>query len=190
MLVIGMEERRGKIISKAIEAIQSGHRNYAISLLRHLLKLNPDDIQARKLLFKALHDPLSTKKTSKVRSFLLKLKAESLLRNGQVAKALETLQLAYELNPNNTAILVSITEILSSHNPQAVELLEPIDVQHLHDVNLLKRIARVYLNCKNLSLAKEALKRILIISPHDLETQKMLKNLEALGVLEKEFKPA
>ncbi len=184
-----MESERDKIIEKALEAIKAGHRVYAISLLKYLLKNDPDDIKTRKLLFRTLQDPLSSTRRNKVKSYFLKLKGDSLLRRGQVRQALEQYQLAFELNPLNVNILVAIAEILASHNPSAIELLEAIEIEHVQDINLLKRIARVYLNAKNLPLAKQALKRILIINPNELESQKMLKNLEALGVLEKEFKP-
>ncbi len=186
-----MNSERDKIVEKALEAIKAGHRVYATSLLKYLLKTDPDDIKTRKLLFQVLQDPLSSSSShkNKIKSYFLKLKADNLLRRGQVRQALEQYQQAFELNPLNINILVAITEILITHNPSAVELLETIEIEHVQDINLLKKIARIYLNAKNLPLAKQALKRILIINPNELESQKMLKNLEALGVLEKEFKP-
>ncbi len=177
-----------KVLSKSIEALKSGHRAYAVALLKSLLKESPDDISARKLLFKALQESTGVSRTNKLQSYFLKLKAEKVLSSGQTRRALELLQQALELNPLNVSIIVAITEILSTHNPQAVELLETIDVEHIQDINLLKRIARAYLNAKHLPMAKKVLKRILIVQPADLESQKMLKNLEALDVLEREFK--
>ncbi len=184
-----METERNKILEKAFEAIKSGHRLYAFKLLKYLLKTNPEDIKALKLFIQVLQDSTFSHHGSKIKSYFLKIKGDNLLRTGQIRRALEQYLQAFELNPSNVKILIAIVEILSSHNQNAVELLEAIETDHIQDLNLLKKIAQIYLNVRNLPSAKQTLKRILIINPNDLEAQKMLKNLEALGVLEKEFKP-
>ncbi len=177
-----------KIINKAVEAINSGHKKYATSLLKYITRKDPDNIQARKLLYATLMNTIDIPRANKIKSYFTKLKGEQFIKKGQIKLGIELLEQAFELNPMNIHILISIAEILANRNSQAIELLESIEIEHIQDPNMLKKIARVYLNAKNYPLAKKALKRILIVTPNDLESQKMLKNLEALGVLQKEFK--
>ncbi len=182
------EDLKEKVIKKALDAIKTGHKVYGISLLKFIARQEPHNITVKKLLYKHLQERFNISRANKIKSFFTKLRAEQLIKSGQIDNGLRLLEEAFELNPLNINILISITEILSHKNPEAINLLESVNIDHMQNVSALKKIAKIYLNAKNYPLAKKTLKRLLIINPNDLESQKMLKNLEALGVLEREFK--
>ncbi len=176
-----------KIQNKAKEAIENNDPLYAKELLKYLASQDMSDIENRMLLYKLWQQKENISKEDKLRSFFLKIQADQLAKKAKIQEAIRTYEQAFELNPFNANILLKIVEFLSPLTPKANELLKSIDINKIQDTEMLKRIAQIHLNAKELSLAKKILKRILIIQPQEIEAQRMIKNLEALGVLETDF---
>ncbi len=178
---------RKTIIEKAKEAIKEKDLAYASELLKYAASQDLSDIETRQMLYQIWQKKLVISREEKLRSFFLKLQADRSAKKGDIKTAVGLYEQSFELNPHNLNVLLKISELLSSTTPRANELLKSIDISSVQDTNMLKRIAQIHLNSKELSLAKKVLRRILIIQPQEIEAQRMIKNLEALGVLETDF---
>lgn len=178
---------KSKILKKALEAYSAGHQSYAFELLRYLSRECPDDIEVKAALYKAYLEQPIINRTNKIKAFIAKTKAEMLMQKGDMDNAIELFEDALRLNPNDYSILISLVNILISKNKKAVGLLDLIHSDTIQDLNTLKKIAQIYLSAKDHANGKKILKRILTLYPQDIESQRMLKNIEALGVLQKDF---
>ncbi len=177
------------IIAKTREALNGGHREYALRLSKYLVSRYSDDAEMKVLFFKAVQDTNEdTPILNKIKAFFLKTKAYFLIKRGEIRPAMELLETVVELNPQDMQALLEIIEFIAQEDPNTgIKLLQTINIEAVHNIYILKRIAQIMLNARNLTEAKRILKKILIQNPNDIEVQKMLKNIEAIGVLEKDF---
>jgi tetratricopeptide (TPR) repeat protein len=181
---------------KAQEAFNKNNLDYAIELLRAVLSASPGLAAARHLLWlsfkkKADQTPSSLlkKALTRAKNLPLSLRAGYLLSKGRNLEAADQYEKILEVCPSNTSALTNMAQafLREKMNDCAIKILE-VAVQIKPDhIPALKKLGQLYLECGDYQKARSSFESILKISPGEPQAQRELKNLDALGTIQKSF---
>ncbi|MFH1093912.1 MAG: tetratricopeptide repeat protein [Candidatus Omnitrophota bacterium] len=187
---------------KGLQAFKKNNYGYAIELFRIVLESYPEFTQCRHYLLRAAREDQKLKNVSFINIFLIKINILLLnikvvyfyLQNkfNLVIKLQENLVL---LTPGNTSVLYKLAVFFYKTNKlnSAIVVLEEIIFIDKKNLAALKLLARLYFQNKNYAKAKTIATILLDLSPRNFEAENIIKDISALGTIEKgfdEIKPA
>lgn len=181
---------------KGLFAFNKENYNYAIELFNQVLAFKWDDADAWHMLWLSLrkslerNPPSPLKKLShNIRGWLPTLKGNFATAKGRYKEAIKEFKKAIYQNPLNTSVLTKIANILLKQNlfDNATKIFEEIIQIDANNFFALKNLGQLYLNRKDYTKARLFYEKALKVSPHDSETERELKNLDALGTIEESF---
>ncbi len=181
---------------KGILAFEKKNYDYAIEIFSQILSSKYDHLEARHYLHLSLKNKVGivtpsfiTNALNSVNRFLGALYAEALVKKGNVSEALERLEKIIASNPGDIHTLKKISEILYKKDliPHAVQNLEEAKSIAPKDIGVLKKLGEIYLRKEDYKNAKSNYEQALKINPSDTEVLRALKNLDALGTIQREF---
>lgn len=84
-------------------------------------------------------------------------------------QASEEYRAAYELDPNNTEIVIGYADFLRTarHQVEAAEVLEDLLEKKPNDIDILKAATSIYLDMEDMTGADEAITKALKVAPND-----------------------
>ena len=187
---------------KGLQALKKNNYAYAIELFRGVLENYPEFTQCRHYLLKAARENQKSKSVSitklflnKINIFLLNLKAAYFYLQNNFDLAVKLQEDIVLLIPGNISALYKLAFFFNKANKpnNAIVVLEEIIFIDKRNLAALKFLARLYFQNKNYTKAKTTAKILLDISPRNLEAENIIKDIAALGTIEKgfnEIKPA
>ncbi|NQT75612.1 MAG: tetratricopeptide repeat protein [Candidatus Omnitrophica bacterium] len=181
---------------KGILAFEKKNYDYAIEIFSQILSSKYDHLEARHYLHLSLKNKAGsvtqsfiTNTLNSINRFLGTLSAEALVKKGNVSEALERLEKIIAGNPGDIHTLKKIAEIFYKKDliPHAVQNLEEAKSIAPKDISVLKKLGEIYLRKEDYKNAKSNYETALKINPGDTEVLRSLKNLDALGTIQREF---
>ncbi|MBU1006905.1 MAG: tetratricopeptide repeat protein [Candidatus Omnitrophica bacterium] len=182
---------------KGVLALEKKNYDYAVEIFSQIVSSKYDHLEARHYLHLSSKNKAGDTKPSLItnvinyiNSFFGALSAELLLKKGNIAGALEKLEKVIASNPNDTKAIKKIADIFykNNQNYHAIQNLEEVKAIDANDVEALKKLGDLYLRKEDYKNAKSNYETALKIDPGDTEALKALKNLDALGTIQREFK--
>ncbi|MDP6685862.1 MAG: tetratricopeptide repeat protein, partial [Candidatus Omnitrophota bacterium] len=182
--------------NKGVLAFEKKNYDYAIELFSQILSSKYDHLEARQYLHLSLRNKAGKKPSTAITNTLnsinrtiVTLSAEAMLKKGQVSEALEKLEKIMASNPGDSETLKKIADVFYKKNLilHAVQNLKEAKAINPKDINILKKLGEIYLKKEDYKNAKENYEQALKINPNDTNVLKSLKNLDALGTIQKEF---
>ncbi len=190
------EKELQEFFDKGNLAFEKKNYDYAIEIFSQILASKYDHLEARHFLHVSLLtktenvkiSPVS-KSVNEVMKFLVTLSAENLLRKGNIPGALEKFEKILTAEPHDTYAYKKIAEVFYEKNmfAHALQNLEEAKSVDSKDISVLKKLGEIYLRKENYKKAKFNYEAALKINPNDGEILKSLKNLDALGTIQKDF---
>jgi len=183
---------------KGILAFEKKNYDYAIEIFSQIASSKYDHLEARHYLHLSLRNKFGSNPPSfianavnSVNRLLGTLSAEVLLKKDNISGAMERLEKIITSNPNDTPTLKKMAGIfykkgLVTHALQNLEEAKSISPK---DVDVLKKLGDIYLRKEDYKNAKSNYEQALKINPSDSDVLKSLKNLDALGTIQREFGP-
>jgi tetratricopeptide (TPR) repeat protein len=171
---------------KGLSAFERQNDEYAVEMLIATLQMEPTFHTARKLLRNA--DLRIYQSLGKMKQTLAKTKcpgptsrAQSLIKKGSYAEALDAAEEALRYCPYHTQALQALAEAaMGMDYPEAaVGALELAHESDPKDIDILKRLCEAYLGVHNDRAAMECLQKITNLKPNDVKIQQMVKNMTA-----------
>ena len=190
------EQDLKEFYNKGILALEKKNYDYAIEIFSQIVSSKYDHLQARHYLHLSLKNKAGEAKHSFITNALNYVNrvigtfsAEPMLKKGNISGALERLEKIISSNPSDTETLKKIAKVfykkgLISHTIQNLEEAKSINP---NDTSILKKLGEVYLKKEDYKNAKSNYDTALKINPGDTEALKALKNLDALGTIQREF---
>jgi len=186
---------------KGLAAYRKKNYGYAIELFKEALKAYPDYHEYEHYLWLSLREKRSASAAVPLRSLVemlaiaflsIKLSLLQIAKKTNRVKAL--LKKIIAINPNNASALYKLAMVFAEEGKtqQAIHALEEILAFNRENIKTLKTLSRLYYNNKEYEKAKLTATKLLKLSPQDIETENILKNIAALGTIEGGFdeKPA
>lgn len=190
------EQELKEFYNKGLLAFEKKNYDYAIEIFSQIVSAKYEHPEARHYLHLSLKNKAGLAKPSFVTNILNcinrllgTLSAEAILKKGDVSSALERLEKIIASNPNDTETLTKIADIFYKNglHLNAIQNLEEAKSINPNDINVLKKLGGIYLKKEDYKNAKSNYEAILKINPGDTEALKALKNLDALGTIQKDF---
>ncbi len=187
---------------KGLRSLKKNNYAYAIELFRGVLETYPEFTQCRHYLLKAARENQKIKSFSiaklilnKINILILNLKVAYFYLQNNFDLAIKLQEDIVLLAPGNTSMLYKLADFFDKANKpnSAIVVLEEIIFIDKGNLAALKLLARLYFQNKNYAKAKATAKILLDISPRDLEAENIIKDIAAIGTIEKgfnEIKPA
>lgn len=187
---------------RALAALKKHNFAYAVELFQGVLKNYPDFTECRHHLFSAAR---TNKKANppnliqifseKINVFLLSLKVFYSSLANSLDQAIALQEKITLLIPDNIPALYKLATLFMQKNEpaNAIVTLEEIFFINKSSPVALKLLARLYFKTENYQKAKTMARMLLDISPRDVEAENILKDIAAIGTIEKgfdELKPA
>ncbi|MFC1509288.1 tetratricopeptide repeat protein [Candidatus Omnitrophota bacterium] len=189
-------EELKEFYNKGVLAFEKKNYDYAIEIFSQILSSKYDHLVARRYLHLSLKNKRGATNPSFItnivnslnRSFGI-LSAEVLLKKGNISGALEKLEKIIASNPNDSTTLKKMGEIFYKNSliPNAIQNLEEAKSVNPEDITILKKLGDIYLKQEDYKNAKSNYEHAQKISPNDPEVSRSLKNLDALGTIQREF---
>lgn len=185
-----------EFFNKGALAFEKKNYDYAIEIFSQILSSKYDHLEARHLLHLSLKNKLGEKTPSFIANivnyitrFLGTLSAETLFKKGDPSRALERFEKIITANPNDTCTLKKVSDVFYKKNliPHAIQNLEEAKSISPKDIDALKKLGDIYMGKEDYKNAKSNYEQALKINPSDSEVLKSLKNLDALGTIQREF---
>ncbi len=185
-----------EFFDKGVLAFEKKNYDYAVEIFSQIVSSKYDHLEARRYLHLSLKNKLGNHPVSFVTNAVNSINrvfgaicADTFLKKGNISSALESLEKIIAKNPNDTEALKKIAEIFYkkgevSHATQNLEEAKSINPK---DISILKKLGEIYLRKEDYKNAKTNYEQALRISPKDTEVLKALKNLDALGTIQREF---
>lgn len=182
--------------NKGTLAFEKKNYDYAIEIFSQILSSKYDHLEARRYLHLSLKKrsenqaaSFITNAINSINAFFGSLSANALLKKGNVAGALESLEKIIAKNPNDTEPLRKMADIFYKKGliAQATQNLEEAKSINSKDITILKKLGEIYLKKEDYKNAKSNYEQALKINPNDTDVLKALKNLDALGTIQREF---
>ena len=182
--------------NKGALAFEKKNYDYAIEIFSQIVSSKYDHLEARHYLHLSLKNNKGANPPSfimnivnSINRFLGTLSAEALLKKGNVSGALEKLEKIISGNPNDTHTLKKMAELFYKKNliPHAIQNLEEAKSINPKGIDILKKLGEIYMRKEDYKNAKSNYEQALKINPSDTEALKSLKNLDALGTIQREF---
>jgi tetratricopeptide (TPR) repeat protein len=173
-LVRERQRKAQEFFEAAVEAQTGGRFADAVSIIQLDISFDPAN--------QAYRDRYTEfkRKSNETRAEHLGEKAESSVREGEVAQALELIEEALELNPQNPELLhrAARLHLEAGHDLQKAKDFARRACERKPDAAPQRRtMARVYAACGLRDLARAELEKALQIDPKDTETQEELRAL-------------
>ena len=181
---------------KGIFSFNKENYNYAIELFNRVLDFKWDDADAWHMLWLSLRKSLEVNPPSplkrlshNIRGWFPTLKGNFATAKGRYKEAIKEFKKVIYQNPENISVLTKIANILLKQNllDNATKIFEEIIQIDANNFFALKNLGRLYLNRKDYTNSRLFYEKALKVSPHDSETERELKNLDALGTIEESF---
>ena len=178
-----LDESLGNLWLKALAAIELRNFGYAISLLRGILKQEPEFLTGRQLLRRAEVTKLKTEKRAFFHiptSAIWIMKAQRELKKDP-RHAVEMIEEILEREPHNRqANLVLKQGALAAGWPEiAVFALQTLLEEKSHDSKILHELGRLYHELGESEKEVEIYNRLTEIDPRDIEATRLGKNASA-----------
>ncbi|MBU3911827.1 MAG: tetratricopeptide repeat protein [Candidatus Omnitrophica bacterium] len=183
--------------TKGILAFEKKNYDYAIEIFSQILIYQHDHLEARHYLHLSLKNKAGAASSSSITKaintasrILLMLPVEGMLKKGNVPAALEGLEKILVKNPNDTEVLKKIADVFYKNElvANALQNLEEAKAINSKDIEILKTLGDIYLKKEDYKNAKTNYEAALHIDPSNTDVLKSLKNLDALGTIQQEFK--
>lgn len=190
------EDDLKEFYNRGLLAFEKKNYDYAIEIFSQIVSSKYEHLEARHYLHLSLKNKAGHAKPSFVTNalnfvnrLLGILSAEAILKKGGVSAALEKLEKIIASDPNDTETLMKIADIFYRNGlePNAIQNLEEAKSINPKDISVLKKLGGIYLKKEDYKNAKSNYDTILKINPGDTEALKALKNLDALGTIQKDF---
>ena len=187
---------------KGLQALKKNNYAYAIELFHIVLESYPEFTQCRHYFLKAARENQKTKSLSitklilnKINILILNLKVTYFYLQNNFDFAIKLHEDIVLLSPCDTSVLYTLANLFdkASKPKSAIVVLEEIIFIDKRNLAALKFLARLYFQNKNYARAKTTATILLDISPRDLEAENIIKDIAAIGTIEKgfdEIKPA
>jgi len=181
---------------KGIQAYTQGSYDYAVDLLRFVIRQAPDATEARRYLRLAIQKQSSQHPPSlplqvglTILTLPIRLWAILTQLRGDVARASHLYEWLLSVTPRSPSLLMRLAATLSRGGMvdaalQAYDELLASDPNH---IGALRHLARLAMKKGNDAQARQCFERILQLRAGDLEAQQGLRNLDALGTIKKGF---
>ena len=183
-----LNESLSQLWLKALAAIELGNFGYAISLLRAILKQEPEFLSGRQLLRRA---EITKSKTQKKAAFLIPASAIWIMKAQRELKkdprrAVEMIEEILEHEPcNRQANLVLKDAAMAIGWPDiAVLALQTLLEENSRDCSILHELGRLYHTLGHSDKEAEVYNRIAEIDPRDAEAVQLAKDAAALAAMQ------
>jgi tetratricopeptide (TPR) repeat protein len=182
--------------NKGILAFEKKNYDYAIEIFSQILSSKYDHLEARRCLHLSLRNKAGnaaassiTKALNSANRLIMMLPVEAMLKKDNISAALEGLEKILAKNPRDTEVLKKISDIFYMKGlvANALQNLEEAKEINPGDVKALKKLGELYLKAEDYKNGKTNFEAALKINPNDTDVLKSLKNLDALGTIQKEF---
>ncbi|MFC1667336.1 tetratricopeptide repeat protein [Candidatus Omnitrophota bacterium] len=182
--------------NKGILAFEKKNYDYAVEIFSQILSAKYDHLEARHYLHLSLKNKLDVKPSSPITNIINSVNrligtfsAEASMKKNNVSGALERLEKIVATNPLDTQTLKKIAEAFYQKNlfSHAIQNLEEAKSINTKDITTLKKLGEIYMRKEDYKNAKSNYEDALKINKNDPEVLKSLKNLDALGTIQREF---
>ncbi len=185
-----------KYYNKGLFAFEKKNYDYDIELFSQTLSLKKDFADARHYLRLSEQRKFQENPPGAISLFFNKIKNSPLLLKAiildiknQPAQATDEYEKILRSEPSNTYVLTRLAQDLLKERdvPSALKAFEEIRLIDSNNIVALKNLGQLYSQMDNYSSARQCYETILKILPHDLEAEKGIKNLDALGAIKQSF---
>jgi tetratricopeptide (TPR) repeat protein len=191
---IGQEELK-EFYNKGTLAFERKNYDYAVDIFSRILSSRYDHLEARHYLHLSLKNKLGspssfiTNTLNYINRSIGILSSEALMKKGNIQEALKKLEKIIAGNPCDICALKKIAEIFYEKGliPHAIQNLKEAKSINPNDTGVLKKLGEIYLKKEDYKNAKSNYEQALKINPKDTEVLRSLKNLDALGTIQREF---
>ncbi|MBU4311559.1 MAG: tetratricopeptide repeat protein [Candidatus Omnitrophica bacterium] len=182
--------------NKGVLALEKKNYDYAIEIFSQILSSKYDHLEARHYLHLSLKNKAGKASSSPITNavnvlnrLIGTLPSDAMLKKGNVAAALEGIEKVLVKNPFDSEALKKIGDIFYRQDliAHAIQNLEEAKSINAKDIAILKKLGEIYLKNEDYKNAKSNYEAALKINPNDPEVLRSLKNLDALGTIQKEF---
>jgi len=186
------EQELKEFYNKGLLAFEKQNYDYAIDIFSQILSSQYDHLEARHYLHLSLQKKAEGSRpslASSVNKLFLSMQANSLLKKGNIAACLETLEKIVASNPFDSEALKAIADIFYQKGmiSHAINNLEEAKLANSKDIDIFKKLGELYVKKEDYRNAKTIYESALKINPNDTEILKSFKNLDALGTIKREF---
>ena len=184
------------LLSRGIEALTAGQWPYAIECFTQVLADHPDSLEARRCLRQALRKQEEAAPANPLTAALRTLQAWPIVLQAQLAQqrkdwnaAAAAYDLALRQAPRQASWLYQLGQMLLQLGQEAaaVETLEESIAANPKLLAATRQLADLYLKRGDDQHARACFERILKVVPHDIQAERGLKNLDAMGTIRKGF---
>jgi len=181
---------------KGIQAYTQGSYEYAVDLLRFVIRHAPDATEARRYLRLAIQKQASQHPPSfltqlglTILTLPVRLWAIAAQLQGDVARASQLYEWLLSLTPRSPSLLMRLAATLTrgGMTDAALQTYDELLAADPHHIGALRHLARLAMKKGNDAQARQCFERILKLRTGDLEAQQSLRNLDALGTIKKGF---
>lgn len=185
-----------ELYQKGLAALKKNNFGYAVELFQQTLEHHPDFTPALTNLWKALRERQKAVFPSKIKTAAIAVKTLFLSINFQFLMLLDKTDKAITvqkqiicLSPESTTgyYNLAIVYIRQGKRENAKNVLEQILFLKKKNANAVRRLAQIYYEEKNYLKSQAMAKSLLSLKPGDLEAENILKDIAALGAIEKGF---
>jgi tetratricopeptide (TPR) repeat protein len=182
--------------NKGALAFEKKNYDYAIEIFSQILSSKYDHLEARRYLHLSLRNKAGdsavssiTKALNSTNRLIMMLPVEAMLKKDKISSALENLEKILAKNPRDIEVLKKISDIFYKKGlvVNALQNLEEAKEIDPGNEKILKRLGELYLKVEDYKNGKANFEAALKINPNDTDVLKSLKNLDALGTIQKEF---
>jgi tetratricopeptide (TPR) repeat protein len=181
------------LYEKGCAALERGNYDYAISMFRSCLELEPNCVRARRFLRGAQLKRAQQKGGGGLKRMLGSVKMQPALAKGRMAlgkNPREAMSIAEDLlndDPRNGSALMLLAEAAERANyPEtAIYALEAYAEINPTDLKALHKLAHLLQQREKFQESLDVYERILKINPNDAEAQMGVKNATASGAMQK-----
>ena len=190
------------LFARGVQALTAGQWPYAVECFTQVLNDQPDSLDARRHLRQALRKQAEAEPANVFVMSLRTLQAWPLAVRGQLAeqrKQWAAASAAYDLAlrqvPTHAGWLYRLGQALLQQGQEtaAIESLEEAVQFNPKLLAATRQLAELYLKRGDDQHARACFERILKVVPRDIQAERGLKNLDAMGTIRKGFgtdKPA
>jgi tetratricopeptide (TPR) repeat protein len=185
-------------LAKGKAALEQQQFDYAIELFSHALTLQPESAEARHLIRVALQRRLKqqpasplARLTRALQTLWPSLQATIAEMRRDFLRASHHYETALRHDPTNVRLLTGLARALMQlrFTAAAITTLEEIhelDPKHLF---ALRHLGQLNVAVDRYDEARRYYDAVLKLAPRDIEAERALKNLDALGTIRQTFKP-
>ena len=185
-------------LEKGKAALEQRQFDYAIELFSHALTLQPDAADARHLLRVAMQRRLTlrpasplTRATQALQTLWPSLQAAVAEVRGDWLRAAHHYEQALRHDPTSVRLLTGLARALMRLRFTAAAVTTLEEIYDLERTNLfaLRNLGQLHAAADRYDQARRYYEELLKVAPRDLEAERALKNLDALGTIRQTFKP-